>query len=877
MRARVVIGLLLVLAIIPVARATHNRAGEIIVCWTGQGLIYEATIITHCKLSAPADRPELTLYWGDGTSTTIQRAPPVDDPSRDLRRNEYTAQHTYAGPGSYTLSFDDQNRNAGVVNVPQSVSQSFCVKTQLVISAFAGNNCSARFLKAPIQDACVNRPWVHNPTAYDADGDSLSYEPVVCLGLGCQPINGYQYPNEVNGSSGASYTIDVLDGTIRWENPQVLGEYNIAFKVHEWRRIDGQLIHMGWVTRDMQVTVKPCANNPPEVSELADTCVVAGTFLSLNVQASDPDGDDVTLDALGQPFVLPSSPASFVSPSPAPSVTGIFNWQTNCSHVRLQPYQVVFNAVDDNFEVELEGYSTMNIRVVAPAPQNPSATPNGSAIDLAWDQSVCTNAAGYLIYRRVGTYGFVPDHCETGVPAYTGYGLIGTVNGVGATTYSDTGPLVVGSQYCYMVVAYFADGAQSYASVEFCAILDRQVPVMTHVSVGETSATTGIDTVRWSNAYDLDTLARPGPYQFKLYRGTGFNTADELIHTSAIHPFLAHPDTQFIDMGLNTRDEAHVYRVDFFGSADQPEPDFIGSSSAASSVFIGLVPNDEQLTVHWTLNTPWSNTLYEVYRDIAGTWTLIGSSTTGSFTETGLSNGQRYCYLVRSTGSYGNPSIVAPLLNFSQEVCGIPVDLTPPCAPTVTIENDCETPLNTLTWNNPNDSCSDDTYQYRIYFSVAHDGPFTLVGNVVGAENTLFTHTDGSSVSGCYQVTAVDTVGNESAFIEPVCGDNCPQYELPNIFTPNGDRSNDRFVPFPYRGVRSIELTVFNRWGMTVFETTDPAILWPGTYKDTEERLPDGVYYYVCNVVYARLAGDEVVQLKGYVHLAGGAAAPYQN
>ncbi len=871
---------LLLLLLAPVALpawGTHNRAGEIIVCWTGQGLIYQATIVTHTKLSAPADRPELTLNWGDGTSTTIQRTTPVDDVGRDLRRSEYTALHTYAGPGTFVLSFDDQNRNAGVVNVPQSVSQSFCVKTQLVISAFAGNNCSVRFLKEPIQDACLNRPWIHNPVAYDLDGDSLSFEPVVCLGLGCAPITGYQYPNQVAGGTSATYTINPVDGTIRWLNPQVQGEYNIAFRVHEWRRVEGVLVHMGWVTRDMQVTVRTCSNNPPVIAPRNDTCVVAGTFLTFPVQASDPDaGQAVTLTALGQPFVLPSSPASFISPSPGQSVTGIFNWQTSCSHVRTQPYQVVFNAVDNAPQEQLQDYRSVNITVIGPRPQNPTATPNGSAIDLTW-QASCSNATGYRIYRRVGSYGFVPGYCETGVPAYTGYTLLATVSGSSNTAYTDPGPLAVGSQYCYMVVATFADGAQSIASIEFCAILDRQVPVITHASVGVTSTTAGVDTVRWSNAYDLDTLLRPGPYQFKLYRGTGFSSAATLVHTSAIHPFLAHPDTQFIDAGLNTRDLAHVYRVDFFGRADQPVPDFIGSSAPASTVFINLVPNDEQLTVQWSLNVPWTNSLYEVDRLIGGVWTQVGSSTTASFTETGLSNGQRYCYRVRSTGSYGNPGIVAPLINFSQEACGAPQDLTPPCAPTVSIVNDCEAPLNTLTWNNPNASCADDTYQYRVYFATGPDGPFELVATIVGAENTSFTHRDGLSVAGCYQVTAIDTVGNESAFVTPACGDNCPQYELPNVFTPNGDRSNDFFVPFPYRGVRSIALTVFNRWGMTVHENTDPAIGWDGTYLSTGERLPDGVYYYVCEVIYARLAGDEPMVLKGYVHLLGGASSGPQN
>ncbi|MFN3874522.1 MAG: gliding motility-associated C-terminal domain-containing protein, partial [Flavobacteriales bacterium] len=401
----------------------------------------------------------------------------------------------------------------------------------------------------------------------------------------------------------------------------------------------------------------------------------------------------------------------------------------------------------------------------------------------------------------------------------------------------------------------------------FCAVLDRQVPVLTHVSVGATDAAAGIDTVRWSNAYDLDTLLRPGPYQFRLYRGSGFNNANTLIHTSALHPYLAHPDTQFIDTGLNTAGQAHVYRVELFGNGGA---DLIGSSSPGSSIFISAEPNDEQITVSWQVNPPWINSLYEVYRDVGGTWTLVGTSSAASFTETGLTNGTTYCYRVRSIGAYTDPGITAPLLNFSQEVCAAPRDRTPPCPPAVQLVNDCELPLNSLDWTNPNESCADDTYFYRVYFSESPEGPYSLIATIMGAENTTFSHVNGTSVAGCYQVTAIDTVGNESPFIAPVCGDNCPVYTLPNIFTPNGDRINDRFIPFPYRGVKRIDLQVFNRWGQLVFSTDDPDILWNGRLNNEGDPCPDGVYFYTCLVTFARLAGDDPVQLKGYVHLSGG-------
>ncbi len=849
--------------------ATHNRAGEIIICKVDPDnpfdLEYEVMIITHTKLSAPADRPELVLDWGDGSPLdTIARTLITDTPPPlgDLRRSEYVARHTYRGPGVFTLQFDDPNRNGGVLNVPNSISVSFCVKTQLVISPVSGHNCSVRFLNSPIQDACLNQPWIHNPAAFDPDGDSLSYEPAVCLGNECLPIAGYTFP-------GPNYSIDPMSGTITWNAPSLTGEYNIAFIVREWRKKNGVWIQVGWVTRDMQITVWPCDNQQPQIVQLEDTCVVAGTTLNILVQASDPNaGQVVNLTAQGQPLVVPSSPAVFNSPTPAQNVSGTFTWVTNCSHVRVQPYQMVFTAQDNDQLVQLQDVKTLMIRVVAPPPLDPLATPSGSSMQLQWSPSICTNATGYRIYRRTGLYGYEPGHCETGVPAYTGYSFIASVAGVENSNYLDAGPLLFGNEYCYMVVATFADGGESIASEEFCAMLDRQVPLITHVSVGVTDVAAGVDTVRWTNAYDLDTIARPGPYQFRLYRGTGFTTAEQLIWTSPLHPFLAHPDTVFIDNGLDTRNEAHVYRVEFLGDGGA---DVIGSANVASSVFISAVPNDEQLEVVWEANTPWTNTLYDVYRLDDGVWTFIGSSDTDSYVDTGLVNGEEYCYYVVSSGAYSDPDILAPLLNWSQEVCGVPVDLTPPCVPELTLDNNCEEPLNTLSWTNPAEVCGDeDTHSYNVWFTPTLNGTPQLLATLLGADNTIYTHTDGASVAGCYAISAVDSVGNESALSVLVCGDNCPEYTLPNVFTPNNDGQNDFFIPFPYRGVKEIELQVFNRWGQLVFETTDPDILWNGTHKESNEPLSDGVYFYVCNVIFSRLAGDEVVVLKGYVHLLGG-------
>ena len=58
------------------ARATHNEAGEILVCHVGDStsLTYRVTIITYTNPNSQADRPEFILDWGDNTPLdTIQR------------------------------------------------------------------------------------------------------------------------------------------------------------------------------------------------------------------------------------------------------------------------------------------------------------------------------------------------------------------------------------------------------------------------------------------------------------------------------------------------------------------------------------------------------------------------------------------------------------------------------------------------------------------------------------------------------------------------------------------------------------------------------------------------------------------------------------
>lgn len=69
-----------------------------------------------------------------------------------------------------------------------------------------------------------------------------------------------------------------------------------------------------------------------------------------------------------------------------------------------------------------------------------------------------------------------------------------------------------------------------------------------------------------------------------------------------------------------------------------------------------------------------------------------------------------------------------------------------------------------------------------------------------------------------------------------------PEFKMPNVFTPNNDGVNDFFKPAIFKGMKSGNMIVLNRWGQVVFETDDVSNGWDGRYKN--KPVTDGVYFY---------------------------------
>jgi gliding motility-associated-like protein len=841
--------------------ATHNRAGEITYQYLN-GLTYQFTIITYTYTPSPADRPQIEVYWGDGTSSIINRNSKTDL-GNDISKNIYITNHSYSSMGTYHVTFEDPNRNAGIVNIPNSVNIPFFIDNLVIINPFLGMNSSPVLLNPPIDNGCVNVPFYHNPGAYDAEGDSLSFKLIRCKGFNGDDIPGFTFP-----SASQSFTIDAYTGELTWDSPQIVGEYNIAIQINEYRNH----ILIGTMVRDMQVSIAACNNQPPEIQTITDTCVTAGEQLKFDVIVTDPNSSQVTLTATGAPFLLTDSPAFLQSTSGTPPITSSFVWNTECSHVKKGKYIVNLKAMDNGPIINLVSFKTIYITVVAPKPENPIAISNGNSIKISWDRERCSNAVGYKIYKRTDSFSFDPDICETGLPGYTGYRLLGINYSHTDTSFTDDGtliPLYHANWYCYRIVAYFADGAESYVSDEVCAYIVNDAPLITNVDVDSTDLFNGRIIVKWLAPPEIDTTLVVEPYFFKLYRASSENSIYTELTTINFDQ-----DYSVIDQNLNTENVTYYYKVEFWGEGDFG-PFMVETSDQASSVFLETKPTDNALILNWNPRVPWQNRSFDIYRfnDLSNQFDSIATTSNLTYTDYSLQNGVEYCYYVKSVGGYLAPDTLYPFYNRSQVKCASPIDNVPPQIPEISITTDCEKVL--ISWTFDNDTAFIDVFKYYIYYRPNYQSNYYLLDSVMGSGEPCFPNvcekilSDRPHITGCYTLALIDSMGNITEKIPEVCFDveDCMTYTLPNVFTPNKDGINDLWIPFPYANVDTIDLYVYNRWGRKVFHTNNPDINWDGVDYLSGEPVSDGTYYYSCEIIIETLNGPKTIDLHGTVTL----------
>ena len=843
-----------------VLSATHNRAGEITYRQLS-AYTFEITVTTYTYTLSAADRPELDVEWGDNSVTTVPRESKTELPNY-YRKNVYVATHTYPGPGVYKIFVQDPNRNLGIENIPNSVNVIFSVSSILTVRTDLSTNHAPVLLNPPYDKAAVGYVYIHNPGAYDEDGDSLSYALTTCTSLNGEIIENYTYPTASN-----SFSIDAITGDLIWDAPVKAGKYNVAIEIQEWR--DGRKI--GVVIRDMQIDVYDTDNVPPELTVPNDMCVEVGDTISFVVTATDDSDNDLTLTSTSGAYSLTSCPPSFtVSPPSAGSVSGTFFWIPCHEAVRNQPYNILFKAEDNNRDVNLASMKTVSIHVLAPSPTLLDAYPEGQSIRLEWEDYGTDSIAGYYIYRREGSSCYVADQCTSGLPESSGFVRIGYVEGDSIHYYVDTGgssELSYGTEYTYCIVAVYPNGTESKPSGGFTTTLVSGIPIIRNVSVQSTDVSNGSMYLSWRKPDNVDTIPHAtGPFEYRVYRATGISGSDFTLISTI--PTTDLNDTVYVDNSLDTYSTGYNYKIELWNVATGHEF-ILGEPGCASSVFLAATPGDRKVRFTISKNVPWLNDSYDFFRynPATSTWDSVGSTNTTTFVDTGLVNGEEYCYYVRSHGGYSFADKPQNLINLSERICVVPVDNEPPCPPDISVSSDCEELFNKIIWTiSPSENCDADVAGYNIYFKGLKESDMHIIATVDASTASQYTHQlTEESISGCYAVSSFDVVGNESNLSLIVCIDSCNFYEIPNVFTPNGDGKNDHLIARASGLVEKVDFKLFTRTGVMIFSTEEPKLNWDGKYKGN--IVPPGVYFYQCDVFEWRLSGLEQFHLNGFVYV----------
>jgi gliding motility-associated-like protein len=838
--------------------ATHMRAGEITYIQLSD-LTYKITVTTYTYTLSPVDRKEYTIDWGDNSTSVAPRISKTVLPSY-FYRNIYEITHTYPGPGVYNIYLEDPNRNEGVENIPNSVNVVFSISTTLIVNASMGHNNTPVLLNPPYDKAALGQVFIHNPGAYDPDGDSLSYNLTVCTREDGKKIEGYTLPAASN-----YLKVDSITGDLIWNAPVKTGSYNVAIEINEWR--NG--IKIGKIVRDMQIEVFETNNKPPVNGTLNDLCVEAEDTVSFPVIATDQDNDRISLSSTSGIYSISSCPASFTKADSTPGYSSsVFRWIPCHEAVRNQPYDVIFKSDDNNADVNLTSISNVKIKVLGPSPYLITAVPQGKFISLTWSDYGTGVISGFSIYRKEEPSSFIPDSCTAGILSTTGYIKAGYISGSASVTFTDSDNgegFESGKVYSYRIVAVYPNGTESKPSNEILSTLVSGISIIKKVSVRNTDPLNGSIYLEWKRPGRTDTIpGAVGPFEYLIYRADG-------ISRSNFHPILSIPstylnDTVAVDTLVNTTLQGYLYKVELWNKT--PGNEFaMGDASYASSLFLEANPGNRKAILKINRNVPWINNRYDFYRfnDLTLKFDSIGSGNQLTFTDYDLTNGTEYSYLVHSTGAYLADNMPDNLINFSQIASTIPVDNELPCTPSINVNTDCDSLFNNIRWHLDDLDCSEDIAGYNVYYKGFYDEDLLLIATISDKNILSYRHFPGEIVAGCYAVSAFDENLNEGDLSSMICIDSCNFYEIPNVFTPNGDNINDKLIAKTSGLVEKVDFKLFSRAGVLIFETNDPELNWEGTYKG--KIVSPGVYFYRCDVYERRISGLEVFDLTGFIHV----------
>ncbi len=417
--------------------------------------------------------------------------------------------------------------------------------------------------------------------------------------------------------------------------------------------------------------------------------------------------------------VYRSTTAGF-TPSAATLVASLGNVASfNDSNLAPGTYYYVVTAKDAAGNVSPasnQGSLTLTDTTAPSAPSNVSATASNAKVNLSWTASTDNvGVTGYNVYRST-TSGFNPDAST----------LLGTTT---TATYTDMS--VPEGTYYYTVIATDAASNASSKSNEASAVVlpsDTTAPSAPDTLTATQTSATQVS-LTWNASTDNVSVAG-----YNVYRSTtsGFTpdassligTATSTTFTNTVTPNSYYYAVLAYDAAGNLSPASNVAPIVIADTTAPTTPTNLTATAASAT----------QVNLGWSVSTDnVAVTGYNVYRN----GVLIATTTTPTYSNSGLTANTTYAYYVVAVDAAGNASTATPTVNATTLASG---------SGTVVFDDEFNgTALDTNAWtpgNRPGDASNAEKQCYKPG-NVSVSGGYLRLLSKVDSSCSGFAYTSG--------------------------------------------------------------------------------------------------------------------------------------
>lgn len=374
------------------------------------------------------------------------------------------------------------------------------------------------------------------------------------------------------------------------------------------------------------------------------------------------------------------------------------------------------------------------------------------------------------------------------------------ITGTGVQTYTDANLNTQSNVYQYRIVT-FDDCSATSTSDPIYSIIIKATP------------TNALNTVTWNGApsVTLFNLKRNNISQsLPTPTSTSFTDNSVVCLTSYCYNTTATLSTNTLS-GAPQKSISIDTCIQAISNFPSPRIDSLNSSISGNTA-----------TIYWPRTI--GNLTFNIYQSINGnSYTLLTQATGNSYSYTLPNLHSNYCYQLDYTNS-----------------CGIKSPTSFSTCPTI-LESTLTGSSITLNWSTYSGFENTSVQSYVVQ---KLDQNNVVLSEVSVGLSTTFTET--VNLNDPFVNYRIKVIPTYSGIIEPTFSNNTlfkfeAEIFAPDIFTPNGDNSNDIFI-VKGRFIKDYSITIFSRWGEVVYVGTDITQGWNGFNNFT--YAPEGAYTY---------------------------------